>query len=216
MWPFTKPTWKNLIHKLALSAVDELTDQGELELAARNSRAFEVRIAAVEKITNQKALADIAINGDNGYVAWKALSKLSDMEALINIARFTIHDSVGEKAVSRLEEQKAFADVVRKATNACSRYWALSKLTDQELLYDCATDTSVSGYARISAADKLDDRKNAMEIYNYFFNDEESPYRPMACTRIHDGHYFKEGFCTRCGTEDDEPDNPSGYNGWGW
>ena len=85
-----KPAWQSKNSKRAVKAVNKLTDQNELERAAREAMNGYARMSAIGKLTDQNVLIDIAKNDKHRDIRRAAINNLTDENIKIDSESNTI------------------------------------------------------------------------------------------------------------------------------
>jgi len=185
--------------KKALEAVSQLTDQKELANVAQYAENVRLRKLAVEKLSDPKILTALAKNGRGGWidsnsdVRKKAVEKLSDFAVLSDIAnsrdcdRYVCKWMTGN-GMALTAKTIDLRDVARERLRELRKKTLedVERVTNQALLADIAQNAEHSD-VRLIAADKLDDKALAQEVYASVAKNEVGAYlRKEAIERLTD------------------------------
>jgi len=179
-------------------AIEKLTDLPVL-YAIANSHDYEryvckwmVGDGSQALVTKTLDLRDVACNKlhELREKALKDVENLTDQALLAGIAQNAVYSDVCLVAADRLDDkalaQKAYADIALNSEGADMRKTAVGKLTDQALLVVVAQNAKY-GKIRLMAADRLDDKDLAEEVYVYVAqNSEDQDMRKGAVEKLTD------------------------------
>ena len=196
MWPF-KPVWMSADWKKAFRTVSQLTDQKELKNVALNAEDVRVRKLAIERLSDQKKLADIAkenkgcwIDG-NSNVRKAAIEKLTDLTILNRIANspdseyYVCKWMVGDGGLALRIKTVDLRDVAHNRVLELRKKLLsdVMNLTNQALLADIAQNAIYSDVC-LAAADRLDDKALAQEVYAGIANSADQDMSKKATERL--------------------------------
>jgi len=138
-------------------AVNNLTDQFDINEVAKNAKNKHVREAAVKKLTDQVMLAEIEKNANEDELVRSAAAKKLDDPSIAQ--KYYARNAINGKgldfrieSVGKLTDQKLLAEVAKRAADHSSGYGveqydyikiretAANRLTDQTLLNEVAKD----------------------------------------------------------------------------
>ena len=196
MWPF-KPVWMSADWKKAYRTVGQLTDQKELKNVALNAEDVRVRKLAIERLSDQKKLADIAkenksywIDG-NSNVRKAAIEKLTDLTILNHIAnspdyeRYVCKWMVGDGGLALRTKTLDLRDVAHNRELELRKKLLadVANLSNQALLAGIAKNAIYSDVC-LAAADRLDDKALAQEVYADIANSADQDMSKTATERL--------------------------------
>ena len=180
----------------AKAAIDELTDQSELERAAENARYAVVQWRAVGKLTDPNVLIRLARNARNSDVRCAAVSNahLTDETVLSDIAKNDESIDVRGAAETRLEKMKKEQNIKMEEL----RIAEVQKMKDTKCLAVIArTDGSYPVRAAAIRNRNLTDQAVLADVAKY---DDERSLQILAIKRITDDTLLaslQEIFCQK-------------------
>lgn len=157
------PYWMSDKIEKAQKAVEKETDTKKLLEIAQSAKHSEIRVLAVKKLHRQSDIIEIIYSCNWESVHMAALEKLEDQTTLEEVAKSNKLDHLRKIAVLKLENQHVIAYIAENDPNLEMQSLALLKLTDQATLTNIAKNASES--ARLRAAEKLEDKALAQEVY---------------------------------------------------
>jgi len=183
-----RPKWKNSDQEVRKAAIEQLTDQAILAEIAKTDKECAVCQVAVKRLTDQALLAEIVKTNKKSEVREAAVEKISDQALLAEIARTDRDMYVCVKALQRMTDQALIIEIAKKYRAEELQEKVVSLVSDKSLLSSIALG-SMSGRARLAAADKLADQAAAQAAYadiakNVFGGDFD--VRPAATDKITD------------------------------
>jgi HEAT repeat protein len=101
---FARNAKNSFIRSMAISLLDESSNQEVLEDIARNDKDFTVRVSASISITDQTVLADIARSSNDSSFRFLIVGDITDRAILTDFAENDKDESVREAAQEQLEE----------------------------------------------------------------------------------------------------------------
>jgi DNA-directed RNA polymerase subunit RPC12/RpoP len=174
---FFRPLSRHSRYKARLEAVDEMTDQEDLENMGKYDPHPKVRVAAIKKIRSLDVLREIAGSRTKPSVRLAAVDKLSDDISLKNIVMRDAPGSVKRAAVKKINDEDILLEILSNAPDAGIKKEAAEKINDEKKLANIAL-TAESERARVLAAKKISDYDTLVKIRDN--EDGKSPVRKEA------------------------------------
>ena len=123
-----KPAWQSKNSRKAIKAIDKLTDQTTLSLAAQDAASWDARYAAIDRLTDQQIIEGIIKSNANPFIRMPAVERLTDQRMISNIAKNDKDGAVRLSAVKILTDQQTLEYVAANDTFDQARSTASIKL----------------------------------------------------------------------------------------
>ena len=170
-----KPIWMGNNKEKALQAVEALTDQSELALAAKEARHTDARKAAIQKLTDIAALSDIISDEITYYeVKREAERRREILERLIKQEKIEQQDSEILQVLVRTTDPDEGREAFRRILDTNRQLGALKSIHDQQVLiavlrneirFDIKMKKTNVRAAIKNAIESINDRETVIDLF---------------------------------------------------
>jgi len=122
------PAWQSENPRKAIKAINKLTDQNTLSIAAQEAASWNARLAAFDRLTDQQIIEGIIMSNANPFIRMPAVERLTDQRIISSIAKNDKDGAVRLSAVKILTDQLALEYVAANDTFDQARSTASIKL----------------------------------------------------------------------------------------
>jgi len=178
-----RPKWKHSNSFIRLEAVKKISNSKKLRMIYKKTDDDNIKYAVAVQLDDKELLKEIGENASDMHIKYQAAKGIMYEKVLVEVAKNSYDDAIN--AVELIKNQSDLEDIVKTSISGWARLEAAKKLNDNDLLIRIAK-YSEDIYVRCKAAILLEDEYLLANISCYnITNDSYREVRNEAETHLY-------------------------------